>query len=367
MALAAALENDELELVTDRRSTVDPPAGVRLNRVYSGKFRRYHGRSWWQRLIDLPTLLLNLRDVVLVILGFIQSLWLMLRRRPDVVFLNGGAICLPISFVCRLLGVPYLIHESDVVMGLSNRLAASHAKLILFGLEPGEAVRASLKAQTKVVGIQLRPEFNDPPSRANAKQALGLAADAPAVLITGGSQGAQNLNRVIYAVAEDLSLSAVVFHIVGHGHGDEASQVNSALKPELQPNYRISEYEPHRMMILMAAADVVVTRAGATTLSELAQLGAATVIVPNPMLTGGHQSLNAELFAENGAAVVLSESELLADPGLLSQTVSQLINDKSKRAELSRQIKLLAQPDATEQIVAAVRQVGKGKIDAPAA
>src|SRR5690606_30307016 len=155
---------------------------------------------------------------------------------------------------CRLLGVPYLIHESDVVMGLSNRLAAPHAKMVLFGLDPGDKVLARLKTKTEVVGIQLRPEFQKPPTKAQAKRALGLKTDMPAVLITGGSQGARKLNQIVYQVAEDLSRQAVVFHIVGPGHGGEASQVNEALKPELQPNYRISEYEPHRMMILMSAA-----------------------------------------------------------------------------------------------------------------
>lgn len=339
--------------MTDKKSAANGlnlPQNVEVSRLASGKFRRYHQRNWRQRVLDLKTVALNLRDVWLVIIGTMQAVFLLLTRRPDAVLLNGGAIGLPVAWGCRLLRVPYAVHESDLVPGLANRLAAKHAQLVMFGFEPDRRLAEQYQSKMTVTGIQLRSEFKAPPTRDEARQKLNISENEPVVLITGGSLGGRRLVGLVAAQIDQLVKQAQIIHITGPANVDTAQTAWNNLNQSQQPRYQIIDYVREGMIYFMAAADVAVTRAGATTLAELAQVGVPTIIVPNPRLPGGHQIKNAKWFSQRGAAITLSEDELSANPTLLNDTITSLLEQPDERKTLSESIKALSNPDATQTI-----------------
>lgn len=357
-ALVSELRADNEVIVVTDRSRVARSITSDLNdethRLLSGKFRRYHGRSWIQRLSDVSTLLLNLRDVLFLGIGLLQAVWLMLRRRPKVVFINGGAIGVPVATTARFLRVPYLIHESDTQTGLANRLIGGGAKRILLGLGGGTKLAGSV-----VTGIPVRQNFASARklSREDAKSSLGLDINLPLVLITGGSQGAAIINKAAVSVAPELAELAQVVHLCGSNHIENLSQVVNLPKNA----YRLIGFAGEEMAHYYAAADLVVTRAGATTLADLAFFGKPAILIPNPMLVGGHQLANAQLFADAGAAELLDEAVLSTDPKRLVAAVRSVLESERLRRQLSQNISAFARPDATEQIAKHILAVGRGE------
>jgi len=343
--------------VTDHNpAAVSALAGVKwpVKRLRSGKFRRYHGRSFSGRIFDFGTLLRNLADLFAFGLGLVQSVWLMMRWRPDVVFINGGSIGVPVAWVARLFGRPYLIHESDTKTGLANRLIAPGSRRILLGL-PGEGWPQD--GRHFVTGIPLRPNFlaAKRAGGAAARRKLKLPKSTPIVLVTGGSQGAAALNRAMLVIAPQLVGQAYVVHLAG---ARNAKRLKAAIPPR---GYRLLGFVGAEMADYLAAADVVVSRAGASTLADLAFFAKPAIIIPNPLLVGGHQLTNAELFANNGAAVVLGESDVSERPQRLLGAINRLLDDKSEQRRLSGALATLAQPQATKQIAGHIMAVGRGQ------
>jgi UDP-N-acetylglucosamine--N-acetylmuramyl-(pentapeptide) pyrophosphoryl-undecaprenol N-acetylglucosamine transferase len=306
-------------------------------------------------LLDIGTLIGNFFDLFLIALGFLQSLWLLLRWRPSVIFINGGSIGVPVAWAARLLRCPYLIHESDTTSGLANRLIAKRAKRVLIGLPP-----ANLPADGRhfVTGIPLRSSFAAAKAagQTSAKQKLNLPSERPLVLITGGSQGASSLNQAVAAIAPELVKLATVVHLGGSSH---LSQLQTKINLS-ESDYRLVGFAGEEMAGYLAAADLVVARAGASTLADLAYFAKPVVLVPNPMLVGGHQLTNAEAFASAKAAVILSEQQVHDHPQSLLEAISRLLADSAELRRLSGAIATLARPDATADIAQHILTVGRG-------
>lgn len=361
IALASELEQSGARplIVTDH----NPAAAAALSgsrwpikRLRSGKFRRYHGRGWSSRLLDIGTLMSNLVDLFKVGVGLIQAVGLMLRRRPDVVFINGGSVGVPVAWAARLLGRPYLIHESDTMAGLANRLIEPSARRVLIGLANADQVQDERHV---VTGIPLRPGFAEAKAGGAiaARRKLGFNTAKPMVLITGGSQGAANLNQAVVSIAPRLVESANVVHLAGAAN---VARLKSRTEG-LGRGYRLVGFAAEEMADYLAAADLVVARAGASTLADLAYFAKPAIIVPNPMLSGGHQLSNARSFTEAKAALVLDEDELKNSPERLLDAIRGLLGDKKHLARLSRAIAGLARPDATQDIAKQILGVGRGE------
>lgn len=310
--------------LTDGHTAIDE-----IFTVSSGKFRRYHRQSWLKRLLDIKTNLQNLRDVFLVVLGVFQAWWLLGRVKPDVVFLKGGYVGVPVGLAAVMHGIPFLTHDSDALPGLANKLVSRWANLHATAL-PVHKYPYPL-AKTKQVGVIVSKDYKvvGPSQQASFKQHLNLPQDAPMLLVTGGSLGAARLNKAFAEAAEQLLEGfnkLQIVHQVGKGnlkvYGDyqhERLHVLEFLSP---------------MHVYTGAADVVVTRAGANTLAELGTQGKACVVVPNPDLTGGHQLKNAELLEASGSVVVVRENEVNHQ---LVSVVTHLLKDPRKRTELGKQ------------------------------
>ena len=330
---------------------------VRVTAIASGKLRRYHGISLVRQLLDIPTTLKNIRDTLFVASGFIQSLVLLVMWRPDVVFTKGGFVCLPVGLAARVLRIPLVIHDSDAHPGLTNRVLSRYASVILTGA-PVEYYPYD-KAKTSYVGIPVAAGFTPLTAEAakKAKAALGFDAERPLIVVTGGGLGARRLNAVVLGLAPKLLALAGVLHITGTINYDEAA----AVAPD-DSHYKLLPFVSKNMNVMLGAADVVVARAGATTMLELASLRAATILVPNAQLTGDHQTKNAKVYADAGAAIVLSEAEVEAQPDRLLDAISQILSDQSRRQALQQSIGRLAKPNAAHDVAQAIILAAGSKV-----
>ncbi len=320
---------------------------VRTRRIFAGKIRRYHKISLVKRLTDVGSLLLNVRDIFLTALGIAQSLLIVFRFKPDVIFTKGGFVCLPVGLAGRLCKVPLVIHDSDSHAGLTNRVLARWARTILTGA-PLENYQYPKKRSFYVgipVGKAYFKSFSDK-QRRQIKAELALPdIDRPMVLAVGGGLGARRLNRVVAAAAGSMLPTVSIVHVTGSG--DYSRMVSLAVD---HAGYRLIGFaSPGDMVKLVAAADVVVTRAGATALAEMSAQAKPTVIVPNPMLSGGHQLKNAEVFARAGAAVVLDETDLLKRPELLGEAVVYLLEHPDRAAAMGRKMRRFARREAATE------------------
>ena len=300
---------------------------IPVQTILSGKLRRYHNLPLWRQLLRPVSIVLpNIRDALLVILGFFQSLIRLIFWRPDVVFTKGGFVCLPVGMAARVLRIPLVIHDSDAHPGLTNRILAKWASAIATG--------APLKhypypeSISRYVGIPIATEFAPftDQQRTEAKRTLGLDPNRPLVVVTGGGLGAKRINDAVATSLDQLLPAASVILISGAGQYDELR----ATTPHDDPRFQLYSFVSKDMALMLGAADLVVTRAGATTILELAALAKPTLLIPNGYLTGGHQLKNAAAYAENGAVEVLEEAVIQDSPTVFASTILALLADQEK-------------------------------------
>lgn len=332
-------------------------ASIPVTTIHAGKLRRYHTMALWQQLMRPFSIVLpNLFDMVLVLIGFFESLFRLLFWRPDVVFTKGGFVCLPVGKAAQLLRIPLVIHDSDAHPGLTNRLLAGGATAIATGAPLHNYPYPKEKAH--YVGIPIAPAFvpKTPEERRAIKQSLGFAPNKPLVVVTGGGLGAQRLNNIVVASLGELLATTSVLLISGTLLYEELKE----RVPENSDSFQLKAFVSEGMADVLGAADIVVARAGATTIMELAALAKPTILVPNAFLTGGHQLKNAAAFAEDGAVMVLSEDDMEKEPLLLADSVKGLLADKEKMHSMEKRFLEYAKPHAAEDVanllISAVKQ-----------
>jgi UDP-N-acetylglucosamine--N-acetylmuramyl-(pentapeptide) pyrophosphoryl-undecaprenol N-acetylglucosamine transferase len=330
---------------------------VPVHTIVSGKLRRYHNLPLWRQLLRPVTIVLpNLVDSIKVGIGFLQSLVKLWRWRPDVVFTKGGFVCLPVGLAAKVLKIPLVIHDSDAHPGLTNRILAKWATAIATGA-PLKFYPYPVKI-SHYVGIPIAPEFApmSEKTRLAKKAQLGFDPKQPLVVITGGGLGAGRINQATAQCLEQLLDITSVVLISGVGQYDELR----ALTPQDDPRFQLHAFIHQDMADWLGAADIVVARAGATTILELAALARPTILVPNRYLTGGHQLKNAAVYAENGAVELLDEHELEAQPQILVDTVSALLANPAQRERMSKAFHAFTKPhaaqDMADMIVAAAKK-----------
>ncbi len=320
--------------------------------VPAGKFRRYHGEGWRQ-LLDIPTMLKNIRDVFYVLAGIWQARRLMRRLQPDIIFSRGGFVSVPVCLGGRLAGVPYITHDSDPVPSLANRIiarwAVAHAVALPKDIYPYPANK------TVTTGIPLSKDFVPVTAalKKQYRQAVKVPESAELLFIIGGGQGSQLINRAVSDILPHLLSEFPKLYVV-----QVAGEANVAEMTTLYDE-RLSEQEQGRVRVLgytdevyrySGAANIVLCRAGATNLAESAVQGKACLVIPSNFLAAGHQLKNAEYLADQGAAVVLDEAELADDANRLAKPLSRLLGDPARQKKLAQRLAAFAKPQATEAI-----------------
>lgn len=328
---------------------------VPFSTIISGKLRRYTHLSLWQHLIEPTVLLPNIIDMLKVLTGFVQAFIKLLLWRPDVIFLKGGYVCLPVGWAARVLGIPYVIHDSDAHPGLTNRLLAPHAKAIGTGA-PLEYYRYPA-TKTTYVGIPIDSTFRTQliDERRAHKKALGFSPDKPLTVVTGGGLGAKRINDAVANQLTNITKQSSVLLISGAAQYEELRWRLG----EDTSDFRLVAFMTQGMADCLGAADVVVARAGATSLLELAAVGAPTVLVPNARLTGGHQVKNAKVYSDSGAVVVADEEQFENNPEILTKHIVSLLEDDERRENLRLSIHEFAKPQAASHMADIIAKAAK--------
>lgn len=325
-----------------------------VHTIVAGKFRRYHHLSWFQQLTWGSLVLQNIRDAFLVGIGFIQSFFKLIFWRPDVVFTKGGYVCLPVGFAAHVLRIPLVIHDSDAHPGLTNRILSKWATSIATGA-PLEYYSYP-KSRSKYVGIPIKDDFRPQTAAEQVakKQEWGMDPKRPLIVVTGGGLGATRINDTVAKVLRPLQQHGAVVLVSGAGQYDELR----SLLPKDSEHFQLYPFI-NNMESLLAAADVVVTRAGATTILELAALEKPTILIPNGKLTGGHQLKNAAVYHEANAVVVLNEEAMIENPKLLVECVQQFIDDPKQAQSMAKRFGTFAKPEAAKDMATMILAAAK--------
>lgn len=349
-------------------SLLDVPAQDKnidhLYTVRAGKFRRYHGEGLRQ-LLDVKTMYLNVRDVFFVLTGVWQSFKLLGTLRPDVIFTRGSFVSVPVCLAAKLRGIPYITHDSDAIPSLANRIIAPWARVHAVAL-PKDVYPSYPPEKTVTVGVPISSDFHPltPKEVATGRAQLHLTEADQVLLITGGGLGAQRVNHAAIACVPELLKrypGLEVVHIAGRK--EEAGvrqQYRQALPPKDQKRVNVKGFISN-MHQYSGVADVIVTRAGGTSMAEFAAQGKACVVVPAPHLTGGHQLKNAKVLADRKAVRLVSESTLQEDPHALMPPLTDLFDHPEKIAMLGKKLALLAQPNATHQLAMVLLEIADGE------
>lgn len=326
--------------------------------IQAGKWRRYQSIAWYRLFFRAKNLFLNIKDIFAVFRGIIQSIRLIMSWKPDAIFIKGGYVGLPVGLAALLLRRPYIIHESDIVMGWTNRILAPGAKKVAVGFPKefyphiateklvftGNPIRSGLTGYHRLEGVQM----------------LKLKAELPILLVVGGSQGARFINQLILESLPRLLDKTQVVHICGQK--DEKQIANSVSKLGLGENikrYRSFGFLHEELGPILAAADIVISRPGASAIAELAALSKPVILIPNEHLAGGHQLANALALSRKGAARILRESKLTPDQ--LIAEVNKILSSEDEQQKLATDIKAFAAPEAAEILAKQILLLGGAK------
>ena len=333
---------------------------IRVRRIPAGKFHRYAG---WHFSDYFKHFDITLKDFIfgniLGFLGFLAGLFTSFFRlirkssRPNIIFLKGGFVGLPVGLIARLFKIPYIIHESDVVVGLANRILMKKARKVAFGMPLPDEV---LEKHPNYVwtGIPVGPEYK-PVTQTKGmslKKAFSFNPEKPLVVITGGSQGSENLNETTRIILPELLKFTSVALVAGRKHYEDMvdlKQYENWENASLESNFRMWEFNT-AMNELMGAADVVVSRAGATTIAELAALKKATILVPFERLPGSHQVRNAERLRDANAVEVVMDSDMMGKPAELLESIRHLIKSPRLRADMADNLAKEARSNAAHHL-----------------
>ncbi|MEK7167559.1 MAG: UDP-N-acetylglucosamine--N-acetylmuramyl-(pentapeptide) pyrophosphoryl-undecaprenol N-acetylglucosamine transferase [Patescibacteria group bacterium] len=296
--------------------------------ISSGKLRRYF--SWS-----------NFIDPLKVIWGFFQSLSLILKFKPNAVLIAGSFVGVPAAWSAWLLRKPILVHQQDVIAGLANKLMANLAERITVSFD--FSLKDFAKNKTVLTGNPVREEYYvcDP---IKSKTFFNLKEGLPLVLICGGGTGSVKVNEVVEQSLAELLQFCQVIHLTGKGKKMD-------IKAD---NYHQFEFLTNEMTEALCASDLVVNRAGMSTLSELSILAKPSIIIP---IGNSHQEFNARYFQKNNAILNLSEKTLNNE--IFTNAVKEILFDDALRENLSRNISKMMGRDGAEKAAKIVLEIAR--------
>jgi UDP-N-acetylglucosamine--N-acetylmuramyl-(pentapeptide) pyrophosphoryl-undecaprenol N-acetylglucosamine transferase len=295
-------------------------------------------------------------STALIAISAVRAWFLMGRMKPDVVVGFGGYVSIPVGLAAVSRGIPLVLHEQNSVPGLANRFLSRWATHVAITY-PGSGSHLAHTERAAVTGNPVRSEMFEV-SRERGREALGLREAETMVLVFGGSRGARHINTAMVALCERIMSDNTVCVVHAAGRA-EASSVLAALseRPGFDPKrWRVHEYLDD-MASALAAADLVVARAGATSIAEITVVGLPAILVPYPFATDDHQTANASMMVEHGAAELVADDEL--DSERFGEALMGLIGDPARRATMSAASRALGRPDAAMGVADLVRRAAR--------
>ena len=297
--------------------------------IASGKLRRYFS---WQNIID----------PIKIALGFLSALGIVKKFKPDVVMVAGAFVGVPVAYAAWLMGIPVVVHQQDIVAGLANKLMANIARRITVSFD------VSLKdfnpKKAILTGNPVRHEFYYC-HREESREFFKLNSDLPVLLVLGGGTGAMGINELMEKSIPYLIKICQIIHLTGQGK-----------KIEIQSeNYHQFEFLTSELIEALCVAEIVVSRCGISTLSELSVMGKASILIPMP---SSHQELNAHYYQKHDAALVLSQTSMTA--GIFAGVVKDLLSNRKNQIELlSQNISKIMAKDGAKRVAAILKEAAK--------
>ena len=335
-------------------SRVADAEGIPFAAVATGKVRR--DRNPLKMLSGA-----NMRDMARVPVGANEARSLVSKFKPDVVLATGGYVAVPVGLAAKWCRRPLVVHEQTVRLGLANRvLAKVAARVALSSPSSVELLPESARSSAVVTGNPVRPAVlaGEPQKAIEALGLQGFDPALPTVYVTGGAQGAQQINRLVGEILPWLLTSANVLHQCGPANLEELRARSASLPVELAAQYHVTGYLGAELPDVLALADVVVSRSGAGTVAELTALGKASVLIPYGAAAGNEQAHNAKHLSDQDAAIAL-----LGDPTPddLRSAVAPLLADPAHRHRIAENARAQGRPDAADRLVDVLLAVAEGR------
>ena len=315
--------------------------GIPTKNIMTGKMRRYFSPQYFLDFFRMP-------------IGIIQSLWHLLVFMPDAVFSKGGYASVPVVLAAWIYRIPVLTHDSDAVPGWANRICGKFSKYVAISYPVSK--KYFLAQKTVLTGNPIRKEMTMGDTQRGYER-WGFTQARPTVFVFGGSQGAGAINDAIIRILPDLAKIAQVLHITGE------TQYNEVLKKAAEMGFKSGRHRYFAQAFLnreemadaYAMSDIVVSRSGANSVTEIAANKKVAIFVPLPRSANDHQRMNAFEIAKIGGALVLEEQNL--GETLLIEKIKELLLNKELRTQLQEKIYTFYHPDATENIVAGIMKM----------
>ncbi len=316
--------------------------GISAKHVLAGKRRRYFS-------------LRNFIDFFKIPAGIIQSLWMLLRYMPDVVFSKGGYVSVPVALAAWVYRIPVIIHESDAVPGTANQIIAKFCRHIIVAYP--EARQYFESRATALWGNPVRENINQG-NIEKARQIFHFTESKPTVLVMGGSQGSRIINEAIIKILPKILFRTQVIHQTGEKNYDEVvhKAAEQGIKAGREGYYPVKFLGDEEIKEAYALADLVISRAGAGSIAEIAANKKPSILIPLENSANDHQRMNAYALAKIGGALVLEETNL--GEHIFLEKIEKILDDNELREKMAREINFFHHPQAAEHIAAGVIETG---------
>jgi UDP-N-acetylglucosamine--N-acetylmuramyl-(pentapeptide) pyrophosphoryl-undecaprenol N-acetylglucosamine transferase len=311
---------------------------IEFNAIATGKLRRY-----WS--------LKNLIDPLKAFIGLCQSLLIILRFEPDVVFSKGGYVSLPVVLASWLVRKPIILHESDVVLGLANRFSLRFACRLAVSF-PVECYPSAPAKKIIYTGTPLRKNVFEG-NKERGKTFFQLRDDLPVLLITGGSQGARKINEKALEILTELLSKMQIIHITGFLDFKKFKSFKEELPQDLKENYKVYTFLKNELGDAISCADLVISRGGANMIFEIATQKKPAILIP----LEGHQEENTSFFARHKAAYVIANKDLTSEK--LLQAVNYLLENPEMSQKMANSANVFVVPDAAKILAGEIIKLAK--------
>ncbi len=289
--------------------------------------------------------------------AIIRSIRYIKKYKPDAVFATGGYVSAPMIFACILTKTPYMMHDCDAMPGLVTKKLSKRAKYVSLAFE--KAKRYIPNKHTVVTGNPIREEF-ETMTKAQAALNMGLSPNKLTLCIMGGSQGAKSINNTAIELLKEFSQERnmqVIFQTGKKNYDDVIERVRQIYPTFEQDRGLIIKPYFMDMISVLKSSDIVVSRAGSLSISEICASGAAPILIPYPYAAANHQRINAKYLLEMGACIYIEDKEL--DPNRLREAVVSLVENPVKMNYIKQNSSHLAKLDAAKHIAELIRSIKK--------
>ena len=308
-----------------------PPSGIPLERL------------WLRSLRSVDRSVNTILDPVRLAFSVPQAVWLLARKRPRAIFTTGGYVAIPVLLAARLLRIPSLLWEGNVIPGRATAAVARLASRVAVSLPP---TLAAFLGRSFVSGTPIRSFAHV--DRAAARASFGVTGDERLLLVFGGSQAVARITAALESALPGLLADWRVLHLAGEAGMPAALALRARMPDGIRDRYEPIAFLTDRMADALVASDLVVGRAGSSTCAEVTAVGVASILVPYPH-AAGHQQANAAWLADQGAAVVVRDAELTGER-LLAE--ASTLRDDRRRAGIGMAARSLARHDAARVLAA---------------